>query len=163
MAPRVETSSGIVATANFTPAAAAYGAADLISVAQEFAFTYADGRPLVPGLLIRIVSSEIRIDATAVISGETSYSLPLYSTTPPSAQADNAAWTLASGDLSFYRGTLSLGTPADLGAALYVKTQYTDQQDFRLATTSLWGGLVTAGAFTAVAVARQIALYAVVL
>ena len=152
-------SHGVTASATFTPAAAAYGAADIISVAQAFSFTDGDGRTLRDGALIRIVSAIIKIDQTAVISGETSYSLHLYNVTPPSARADNAVWTLASADLAAYRGTLALGTPADLGAACYVKTQFSDQQDFKLTGASLFGELITTGAFTATAVARQILLY----
>lgn len=149
---------GVTATASFTPAAAAYSGADVISTAKEFAFTFANGAVVPAGSLIRIVTSIIRIDQTAVISGETSYSLALYNVTPPSAQADNAAWTLASADLAAFLGTLALGTPADLGAACYVKTQFTDQQDFKLITSSLYGALITAGGFTATAVARSITL-----
>lgn len=153
---------GIVATASFTPAAAAYGAGDLVSVAQEFAFTYADGSRIPGGSIIRITSAVTKIDQTAVISGETSYTLQLYNVTPPSAQADNAAWTLASGDLSAYRGSISLGTPVDLGAACFVKTGALSE-DTRLIGTSLYGQLITVGAFTATAVARQITLYGIVL
>lgn len=156
------TDSGITASASFVPAAAAYSAGDLISVAQEFAFTYANGTKIRSGSLIRILTTIVKIDETAIISGETSYSLPLYSVTPPSAQADNAAWTLASGDLPSYRGPLPLGTPVDLGAACYIKTQYVDA-DIKLTGTSLWGQLVTAGGFTATAVARQVLLYGTVL
>lgn len=159
---RLKAGAGIVASASFTPAAAAYSAADTIDVAKEFTFTFADSGLAIPaGSLIRIVSSVIKIDQTGVISGETSYSLPLHSVTPPSALADNAAYTLLSADLSSYRGVLSLGTPVDLGTACYVKTQYTDQQDFNLTSgkTSMFGYLVTAGGFTATAVARQISLY----
>lgn len=161
--------SGIVATANFTPAAAAYSAGDIISVAQEFAFTDSAGRAVPSGSLIRILSSIIKIDETAIISGETSYRLQAYSVTPPSAQADNAAWTLASGDLTAYRGALELGAPVDLGAAAYVKSQVIDAVtglngiDVKLTGTSLFGELVTVGGFTATAVARQILLYGIVL
>lgn len=154
--------SGIAASASFTPVAEAYGAGDLISTAQEFAFTFANGVAIPAGSLIRILSAVIKIDATAVISGETSYTLQTYGITPPSAQANNAAWTLASGDLTAYKGAISLGTPVDLGAALYVKTTGIDTE-FKLTGASLYGQLVTAGAFTAAAVARQISLYGVVL
>lgn len=156
-------STGVVASASFTPAAAAYGAGDLISVAQVFTFTYLDGRPIIAGALIRILTTVMKIDQTAVISGETSYTLPLYSVTPPSAQADNAAWTLASADLPSYRGTIALGTPADLGAACYIKNQLSDVQDVNLTAATLYGELVTTGAFTATAVARQVLLYGIVL
>lgn len=160
----VSSPSGIVASASFTPAAAAYSGGDLISVAQEFVFTDVNGTPVPPGSLIRVLTSVLKIDQTSIISGETSYSLALYSVTPPSAQADNAAWTLASGDLTAYRGTLALGTPVDLGAACYVKTGYQDF-DIRLGDgkTSVFGQLVTAGGFTATAVARQVLLYGVAL
>lgn len=151
--------SNVVAAASFLPATAAYGAGDIIDVAKEFAFTYGDGSAIRSGALIRIISSVIKIAETAIISGETSYTLPLFSVTPPSAQLDNDTYTLAAGDLASYRGSLSLGTPADLGGACYIKTQYTDQQDFNLTGTSMFGRLVTTGAFTATAVARQVFLY----
>jgi hypothetical protein len=154
--------AGITASASFTPAAAAYSAADMIDVAKEFAFTDINGAPVPAGSLIRILTSIVKIDQTAVISGETSYSLPLYSVTPPSAQADNAAWTLASGDLTAYRDTLPLGTPTDRGGACYIKTGYQDF-DVKLTGTSLFGQLITAGGFTATAVARQVLLYGIML
>lgn len=152
-------SSGVIASASFMPAAAAYGAGDIIDLTKEFVFRYGDGRPVKQGALIRVVSSVIKIAETAIISGETSYSLPLFSVTPPSAQLDNDNYTLAAGDLTAYRGLLALGTPVDLGGACYIKTQYSDQQDFNLAGNSLFGRLVTAGAFTATAVARQVDIY----
>lgn len=157
--------AGVYATASFTPAAAAYSANDIMDTAKAFNFTNRSGIQVPPGALIRILTAVMRIDQAAVISGETSYSLALYSVTPPSAQADNAAWTLASADLASYRGTLSLGTPVDLGAACYVKTQFSDQQDILLASgaVGLYGELITAGGFTATAVARQVSLYGIVL
>lgn len=158
------TPAGIVASANFTPAAAAYGAADIIGASTEMQFTFtASGVAIPRGSLVRILTSIVKIDQTAVISGETSYTLHLYRGTQPSAQADNDAWTLASADLTAYAGSLALGTPADLGAACYVKTQFSDVQDFRLTGDSLWGRLVTAGAFTATAVARQVSVYGILL
>lgn len=160
--------AGIVASFSFTPVAGAYSAGDIIGTAQQVNFTYADGSAVPAGSLIRMVSAVIKIDQTAVISGETSYSLALYSVTPPSAQADNAVWSLASADLPSYRGFLNLGTPVDLGAACYVKTQFDGsvgkEQDYNLGSglTSFYARLVTTGAFTAPAVARQILLYGVV-
>jgi len=154
--------SGVSASASFTPAAAAYGAGDLMGVAQALAFTFADGSAIPSASLLRILTTTLKIDVTSVPGGQTSYTLHLYSVTPPSAQADNDAWTLASGDLASYLGSIALGTPVDWGAALYVKAQYIDF-DMRLAGTSIYGVLVTAGAHTAAAVARQVRLHAVVL
>ncbi len=157
-------SSGITASASFTPAAAAYGAGDIMSVAQELIFTNSDGSAIPVGSLIRVLSTVIKIDITAVPSGQTSYTGQLYSSTPPSAQADNDLWSLASADLTVYRGPIALGTPVDGGAALYIKGQYTDT-DIKLAAdkSSLFMQLVTDGAHTAAAVARQILLYGAVL
>lgn len=154
--------AGVVAQADFTPAASAYGAADVMDVAKEFAFVDRNGVAVPVGSLIRILTTIVKIDITAVPSGQTSYSLPLFSVTPPSAQADNDAWTLASGDLDSYRGTLSLGTPVDLGAALYVRTPNVDI-DMKLVSSSLWGRLVTDGAHTPAATARRVLLYGIVL
>lgn len=156
-------SSGVIATASFTPAAAAYGAGDVMGGSTEFDFTYASSGLAVPNTaMIRILTAITRIDQTAVISGETSYTLHGYNVTQPSAQADNDVWSLASADLAAYRGSIALGAPVDLGAACYVKAAGVDQ-DVRLTTGSMWGRLVTVGAFTATAVARQVTLYGIVL
>lgn len=156
---------GVSASASFTPAAAAYGALDIMSVAQAFAFTYSDGTAVQPGSLIRIYTTVLKADVSALQASEAAYSLAMYSITPPSAQADNAAWTLASADLPYYLGTLALGTMVDAGAALYVKAQPTANQDFKLASgvSSIYGELVTTPGFTATAVARQVTLLGVVL
>lgn len=152
--------AGITASASFTPAAAAYSAGDIMDVAKEFAFTYADGSPLRAGSLIRILTAIVKIDQTAMQASEAAYALQCFSETPPSALADNAAWTLASADLTAYRGAIQLGTPIDLGAACYVKTPNIDL-DIKLATSSLWGQCQTIAGFTATAVARQVLLYGV--
>lgn len=154
--------AGVSASASFTPAAAAYGAGDLMSVAQALAFTFADGSAIPAASLLRILTTTLKIGVTSVPSGQTSYTLHLYNVTPPSAQADNDAWTLASGDLASYLGSIALGTPVDLGAALYVKAQDINF-DMRLAGTSIYGVLVTAGAHTAAAVARQVRLHGMVI
>lgn len=156
--------SGVTATATFTPAAAAYGSGDIMDVAKEMSFTYRDGVAVPVGSLIRILSAITKIDITSVPAGQTSYLLHCYSVTPPSAQADNDAWTLASGDLTAYRGSIALGVPADLGASLYVKTSLIDTE-IALASdkTSMFAQLVTVNSHTAAAVARQIILQGVVL
>lgn len=154
----------VFASANFTPAAAAYGAADIMDAVKEMAWTNRNGVAVPAGSLIRILTTVLKIDVTSVPSGQTSYSLALYSVTPPSAQADNDAWTLASADLPSYLGTVSLGTPVDLGAALYVKNMPYDPItgvsgfDVTPTGTSIFARLVTAGAHTAAAVARQVLL-----
>lgn len=158
--------SGLTASASFTPSAAAYGAGDVMGTtpAVELSFVDRNGVAVPAGSTIRILTATTKIDITAVPSGQTSYTLHLYSVTPPSAQADNDAWTLASGDLPSYLGSIALGTPVDLGAALYVRAGDLNM-DIKLdaGKTSVFGVLVTVGAHTAAATARQIALRAVVL
>jgi hypothetical protein len=161
MANPVEcTPVGVVASASWLPVAEAYTAADTIQVAQALSWTFTHSGIAVPaGSTLRVLTSELKIDATAVISGETSYTLHLYSRTPPSAQANNAVWSLASADLPYYLGSLALGTVADLGSAVYVKTGG-HNLDITLETNvlSVYGSLVTVGAATMAAVARQVKL-----
>lgn len=154
--------TGCMASATFTPTATPYGAGDIIGASAEFAFQLADGSAIPTGSIIRILSTAVKIGEGALQSGEGAYTLQGYSVTQPSAQADNDAWTLALGDLPSYRGAISLGVPADLGAALYVKTPNTNL-DLKLGTASMWGRLVTASAFTPTAVAREVILYGMVL
>jgi hypothetical protein len=156
----IGTASGVSAAANFMPAAAAYSAGDVMDTAKQFLFTDKDGVAVPANSLLRLLTAVMKIDETAVPSGQTSYALQLYNVTPPSAQADNDAWTLASVDLPGYVGSIQLGTPADLGEVLYVKLQYIDF-DIRLVGSSLYGRLVTNGAFTSAAVARQVRLHGV--
>ena len=99
------------------------------------------------GARIMITSTQLEVDASAVISGETSYRLHLYNITPPSASGDNAAWDLPSGDRASYLGFIELGTPVDLGSTLYVEQNIVNKQT-SLSTQSLWGYLVTIGAYT---------------
>jgi hypothetical protein len=161
--------SGVVASANFMPAAAAYSAGDIIDVAKEMVWTDREGLAVPSGSLIRVLSSIVKMGETAILSGETSYRLQAYGATPPSGQADNDAWALAAGDLSAYRGAIELGTPVDLGAACYVKSQCVDPVtglpgiDIKLSGTSIFGELVTVGGATLTAVVRQVFLYGIVL
>lgn len=154
--------SGITANASFTPAAAAYGALDILDVAKEFAFTFGNGVAVPSGSLIRILTAIVKSDQTSVPASMTSFALQCYSVTPPSAQADNALWTLASADLTSYRGSIPLGSPADLGAALYVKQPNVDL-DIKLSGTSIFGELQTTAGFTALATPFEVLLYGIVL
>ncbi|MEJ0043186.1 MAG: hypothetical protein WDM81_13660 [Rhizomicrobium sp.] len=159
--------SGITASASFAPTAAAYGAGDIMDVPKEFAFTYANGVAIRPGALIRILSSVTKIAISAVPANQTSYTLRTYSRTPPSALADNALWIPKAVDQTCRRKPIALGTPileAVGGEFLAADAQYIDA-DIKLEDTSssLWANLVTDGAHTAAAVARQVILYGIVL
>lgn len=154
--------SFVYATQTFTPAAGAYGAGDLIGVAREMSWVTAGGVAVPSAVAIRVLTSSIKNDVTAVPAGQTSFTLQVYSVTPPSAQADNAAWTLASADLPSYLGSMALGTPADLGAALYIKTGDLNF-DVKLAGTSMFAEYITVGAATFAAVAHTVELIGIAL
>jgi len=125
----------------------AYTANDVVGAAtgSTAALTFAAIGPSAGSIMI--TAAELEIDAAAVISGETSYRLHLYNVTPPSALGDNVAFDLPSGDRASYLGYIDLGTPIDLGSTLYVQTQNINKH-LKLSGTSLFGYLVTIGAYT---------------
>lgn len=101
------------------------------------------------GANVSIRSADLRIDAASVPAGMANMRLYLYSATPPSALADNAAWDIQSGDRSAYIGYIDLGTPVDLGSTLFVQADQINKQ-IKLAagSTTVYGYLVTIGGFT---------------
>lgn len=96
---------------------------------------------------IMITGAQLEADIAAVPTGMSNFRLYLYSVTPPSALADNAAWDLPSGDRASFLGFVDVGVPVDLGSTLYVETANVGKQVL-LAGTHLFGYLVTIGAFT---------------
>jgi len=99
------------------------------------------------GSAVMVTSVELEIDISAVPSGMTSFTLYLYNVTPPSAYGDNAAWDLPSGDRASFLGSISLGTPVDLGSTLYVRQTGVNTQ-IKLSGTSVFAYLVTNGGYT---------------
>lgn len=145
-------------TATFTPAAEAFSANDVMGGAQEFArIGPADGAE------VMITSASLLVAHTAIISGETSYLLYLYNVTPPSALASNDAFDIPSGDRASLVARIDLGTPVDLGSTLLVQTDGINKQVTVPNGGSLFGYLVTVGAFTATAAAREVTLHSVAL
>lgn len=123
----------------------AYTAGDVVGGA----ITFSDMASVAAGRDIIITSAALRIDVSAIPAGMTSFRLHLYSVTPPSAIADNAAWDLPSGDRASYLGYVDIGSPADAGSTLYCQVDSVNKQ-LRLgsAESSLYGYLVTNGAYT---------------
>lgn len=102
-----------------------------------------------------ITSADLRPLIAAVPSGMTSFRLHLYTGTPPSALADNAAWDLPSGDRSVYAGFIDLGSPADLGSTLFCQVDAVNKHVLFGNERALYGYLVTNGAFTPAANSEQ--------
>jgi hypothetical protein len=140
---------------NATP----YLAGDVVGAAAA-AITFPTMGPAAGGEVI-ITSLTFERDVAAVVAGETSYTLYLYNVTPPSALADNDPFDLPAGDRAAYLGSINVGTPVDLGSTLYVAQDGINKQ-VTLASSNLYGYLVTAGAYTPAAlVVYRIALHAV--
>lgn len=99
------------------------------------------------GTRIMITSARFMINDSAVISGETSYRLYLYTVTPPSALGDNAAWDLPAGDRASFLGYIDLGTPVDLGSTLYIEANILNKE-VNIPGRSIFGYLVTNGGYT---------------
>ncbi len=104
---------------------------------------------------IMITASRFQRNATALISGEADYLLHLFNVTQPAAQADNAVFDIAAGDQASYLGSINLGTPIDFGSTLHVERNAINKQ-VTLASTSLFGVLVTVGGYQPVSAAVHV-------
>ncbi len=104
---------------------------------------------------ILITSARFQRNATAIISGESSYTLHLFNVTQPGAQADNAVFDVAAGDQASYLGKINLGTPLDLGSTLHIEQNGINKQ-VTLLSTSLFGVLVTDGGYQPVSAAVHV-------
>ncbi len=140
------------ASATFTPAAASHTAGDSNGTAQEFAFG------AISGSRIRIVSATLRINSATIET--TAWRVHLFSVTPPSALADDAPFTLASGDLPSYLGYIDLAQVVDFGDTLFIETTNIQKQ-IQLAGTSVFGYLVNGTTLTPAAVAHIVTIQAV--
>lgn len=143
------TSSGYQSSTTIQRAAntTAYTANDVIGGA----LTLANIGP--SGGHIMLNSIRILLNITAVPSGMSNMILFLYDVTPPSAVADNGAFTVASGDRAslLTPNGISLGTPTlGVGGGTVVLQANNLGLQFKLASasTSLFAYLVTTGAFT---------------
>lgn len=128
----------------------AYAASDVVAGVLEFQ----NAGP--PGGVVLITDVRLMVSVSSVPSGMATMRLHIYSATPPSAFADNAAWDLPSGDRSAYLGYIDIGTPADLGSTLWIEKQGANKT-VKLAAgqTSLFGYLVTTAGYTPTAQAGK--------
>jgi len=144
---RIIAGKGYVSQTSFTRPAdtVAYTAGDVVGAAAA-AITFADIGPDFG--VISITDADLRVDVAAVPAGMTSFRLHLYSVTPPSALADNAAWDLPAGDRASYLGYIDIGSPVDVGATLFVQTAGTGSKTIEVKAGKVFGYLVTNGGFT---------------
>ena len=156
MANAVElTTVGYSASATFTPAASSHTAGDVVGGAKQFAFTDRNGVALPAGSQIKINS------ATMLAAGATNetatWRLHLYSATPPSAAADDAAYDLTSGDRATYLGYFDFAQLVDLGSTLFIEA--TPGKQLTLTSGSLFGYLTTLTTVTTAAIDRTIRMH----
>jgi hypothetical protein len=130
---------GFSASATFTPAAASHVAGDVHGGAQEFT----NMGP--PGGRIKILGASLLINGGTIET--TAWQLHLFNVTPPSALADDGAFTLASGDQASYLGYVDLAQVVDIGAALFIQTNNIFKP-VKLLGTSLFAYLVNTTTLT---------------
>lgn len=144
------------AAATFTPAAASHVAGDVNGVATEFVLRDRNGNPPATGSHLRITSATLRINGATIET--TAWRLHLYSVTPPSAYADDAAWDITNAtDLTSYLGYVDLSQVLDFGTTLYIDMPNLNKQ-IKLAGTSVFGYLVNGTTLTPQAVAHIVTL-----
>lgn len=137
------TTTTITRAANTTP----YTANDVIGGA----LTIASAGPTAGTVALNSIRMILNI--TAVPSGMGPFFLFLYDVTPPSAVADNGAFTVASGDRAslLTPNGIALGTPVlgrGGGTVVLQATNLALQFKLAAASTSFFAYLVTEGAFT---------------
>lgn len=142
---------GYSASATFTPAATSHTAGDVVGAAAEFELDAPTGA------LLKIVNASMLV---AGGTNETStWRLYLFSVTPPSAKADDAAYDLVSGDRASFLGYFDFAQLVDVGSTLYIEA--TPSKVIRLTGTSVFGYLVNLTTVTTAAVDRTVTLHTV--
>jgi hypothetical protein len=137
----------------FTPAAASHTAGDSNGVAG----TFTDMCDEIGGHIM-ITSATLEIDGATAEA--TAWRLYLFSVTPPSALADDAAFALASGDRASFLGQIDLGTAVDLTDTQWVEVHGINKH-VKLAGNNLYAYLVNLTTVTPAAVAHIVTLHSV--
>jgi len=123
----------------------AYTALDVVGPATTGVLEFTNIAPVGGGAIVLLYAS-LMVESASVPSGMGSFKIHLYSSAP-TAIADNAAFDLPSGDRTKYLGSITLGTPADLGATLFVEDDMIRKQVIATGS-SLFGITQTVSAFT---------------
>lgn len=142
---------GFSASATFTPAATSHTAGDVVGGAQTFSTIGPSGSG------IKIESASLLIAGATIET--TAWVLYLYSVTPPSALADDAAWDLPSGDRASFLGKIDIAQIVDLGSTLWIESHNIGKR-VKLASANLFAYLVNGTTLTPAAVAHTVTLYA---
>jgi hypothetical protein len=144
-------------SATFTPAAASHTNGDVNGGAQEFKLLDRNGQPPAPGSHLRIVTASLMINGATIET--TAWTLYLYSATPGSAIADDAAIDLPSGDRASFLGTVAIAQVVDLGATLYIEGNPGKLMKLAAGSSSVFGYLVNGTTLTPQNVAHVVTLH----
>lgn len=94
-----------------------------------------------------LTSLSLRINIASVPSGMVGFRLHLYSAAP-SSLTDNAVWSMTTGDRSIYEGYIDLAIPTAVGSSIVYSQNDNINKQVKLSSSSLYGYLVTLGAYT---------------
>lgn len=132
-------------SASFTRPAntTAYTALDVVG-ATAAALTFPSGGG--PGSMFSITGFEVQVNQATVTA--TVFRLHLYSVTPPSAIADNAAFDLPTGDQPYYLGYIDSAASVDHGAANTAVSAFLDKGIRAAESASIFGYLQAITGFT---------------
>jgi hypothetical protein len=131
---------------------APYGALDVVGASPAANLVFANIGPAGGGKIM-IVNASLEVAVSAIPAGMIGFRLHLFNAAP-TAQADNAAFDLPSGDRTKYLGFVELPAPLDLGATLWSECESMNlpvRKQITLpavAAGSVWGILQTLGANT---------------
>jgi hypothetical protein len=122
----------------------AYTALDVVGGALTFATGLTSGQCGI------ITGCDLLMKLTALPAGMTTFTLHLYDVTPPSAIADNGAWTTTTaGDQTAYLGSLAIPAMALLGGGIVFSQADNLNHQIKLnASANVFGYLVTTAGFT---------------
>lgn len=135
----VSRQAAIARPANVT----AYTAGDVIGSVLQFSTITVNGG------YIMIAGVDVRYDVATLPAGMGNLRLHLYTSTPPSAFADNAAWDLPGTDRAAYAGFIDVGTLTDLGSTLYASVENVNVlRKLDAGNSALFGYLQTTNGFT---------------
>jgi hypothetical protein len=148
---KVQAAAGKTSIATVTPSATAYTGNDIISGPIQFTNIAAEAQDIV------IEGVNLMIARNAVQASEGAYRLHLYSSSPPSALADNSPWDLPAGDRASYLGFIDITVPIDVGSTTYVQITNLYKR-VKTAGTSIYAYLVTIAGYTETADVHTITL-----
>jgi hypothetical protein len=151
LTPSSGVSAGYVSTLSFTRPTntTQYGANDVIGIndagsAGNAIHTFTSAGPA--GGNVKVTRADLTISLASVTAAMTTFRLHLYDASP-TAILDNAVFDLVTADKAKHLGFIDFAQIVDYGSQLFISATPNLQVKLATSVTSLYGQLVTAGAF----------------